>query len=107
MGRSKRNRPPSARQPGAGYRDDRQDPWSGDPEYLGELVDPRVLDGESVLTPEEVAEFLQVRVQLLAKWRSAGKGPNSFKIGRYVRYSRIELLDWVAARASERAGGRH
>jgi len=56
---------------------------------------PPLTEMVKLLTPTEVADFLRVRVELLAKWRSSGVGPPSVKIGRYVRYVEAELAEWL------------
>ncbi len=49
------------------------------------------------LTPDETAEFLNVSVRTLAKWRSIGSPciPYS-KIGRCIRYSLSDLETYLA-----------
>jgi len=58
------------------------------------------LAGASLATPEEIAELLRVPVQLLYRWRYERKGPPSFRIGRYVRYRRIEVERWLDRQAA-------
>jgi predicted DNA-binding transcriptional regulator AlpA len=53
------------------------------------------------LTPEQVADWLQVRVELLYKWRHARKGPTSLKIERYVRYRRADVIAWLDSQTQE------
>ena len=50
---------------------------------------------EKLLTPEQVAAWLQVRVELLYKWRYSRCGPPSLKIGRYVRYREPDVAAWI------------
>ena len=50
---------------------------------------------ENLLTPEQVAAWLQVRVELLYKWRYSRCGPPSLKIGRYVRYRERDVAAWI------------
>ena len=50
-----------------------------------------------LLTPKQVAEKLQVDVQLLNQWRSARKGPKFVKLGRFIRYKSDELQEWIDA----------
>ena len=50
---------------------------------------------EKLLTPEQVAAWLQVRVELLYKWRYSRCGPPSLKIGRYVRYREVDVVSWI------------
>jgi predicted DNA-binding transcriptional regulator AlpA len=62
-------------------------------------AEPRVPVEDLLLTPEEVAVLLKVRVELLYKWRYAGEGPPSFKVGRYVRYRSADVLTWLDSQA--------
>ncbi|MFE3051572.1 helix-turn-helix transcriptional regulator [Nocardia sp. NPDC059239] len=58
----------------------------------------RVLDDiEQLLTYIEVAEMTRLTVGTLRYLRHEGRGPRSFKLGRQVRYSRQDVLDWIAA----------
>ena len=60
---------------------------------------PNTTAGDTLATPEEIAEFLRVPVQLLYRWRYERKGPPSFRIGRYVRYRRVEVELWLDRQA--------
>ena len=55
---------------------------------------------DALATPEEIAEFLRVPVQLLYRWRYERRGPPSFRIGRYVRYRRVDVERWLDRQAS-------
>lgn len=48
-----------------------------------------------LLTPEQVAELLQVETGLLRRWRYERRGPASFKVGKYVRYRGEDVLSWI------------
>jgi predicted DNA-binding transcriptional regulator AlpA len=61
-------------------------------------------EGESdIMTLAEVAAFLRVPEATLRYWRHLSIGPDSFKIGRSVRYQRNGVLDWLRA---QQASGR-
>jgi predicted DNA-binding transcriptional regulator AlpA len=49
-----------------------------------------------LLTEYETAKLLQVSVQLLRKWRSKGAGPEHVKLGKCVRYSRNDVVTFIA-----------
>ncbi len=51
--------------------------------------------GDEMLTLAEVAELLRVPVATLRYWRHLGAGPRSFRIGRFVRYWRSEVVAWL------------
>jgi hypothetical protein len=54
------------------------------------------LDG--FIDENQAAKFLCQSVRTLQKWRTTGYGPDYFKPGRSVRYSRRDLRDWTESR---------
>lgn len=48
-----------------------------------------------MLTEKQVAEYLNMSVSLLRKWRMFRKGPNFVRIGRAVRYKRCDIEMWM------------
>jgi predicted DNA-binding transcriptional regulator AlpA len=52
-----------------------------------------------LLTPEQVAEMLQVHPGTLENWRVKGEGPPFVKLGGKrrspVRYRRKDVEDWI------------
>lgn len=51
-----------------------------------------------LLTPEDVADRLRVKVGTLAAWRWRGIGPAWIKVGGVVRYPGDKLESWLAQR---------
>lgn len=49
-----------------------------------------------LLTVDETAELLTVPVATLRYWRHRGEGPRGFKVGRWVRYDRADVVAWLA-----------
>ncbi|AVT37399.1 helix-turn-helix domain-containing protein [Plantactinospora sp. BB1] len=49
------------------------------------------------MTTEEVAELCRTRPETVRFWRSNGKGPHSFKVGRRVLYAREDVEQYLAA----------
>ena len=47
------------------------------------------------------AEALAIAPRTLQWWRICGKGPKFVKIGRSVRYRKVDLLDWIDAGTRE------
>jgi excisionase family DNA binding protein len=56
--------------------------------------DPR-RDIEDLLTLREVAHLLRVPEATLRYWRHRHTGPDSYKIGRHIRYQRNDVQAWV------------
>ena len=58
-----------------------------------------------LLTEEEAADYLQVRVQTLRQWRSGGYRKKEkipyLKVGRAVRYRKADLIAWTVSRVGE------
>lgn len=50
---------------------------------------------DDLLTLHEVAAMLRVPEATLRYWRHCKTGPNSYKIGRHVRYQRREVDTWL------------
>jgi excisionase family DNA binding protein len=51
----------------------------------------------ALVTPAEVAEYLQVKEGTLAEWRYRKTGPNYVKVGHCVRYRRADVEEWLTA----------
>lgn len=49
----------------------------------------------TLLTARQAAEYLGIRVQTLYDWRYKGTGPRSIKAGGSIRYSALDLLEWI------------
>lgn len=58
------------------------------------------LEALALMTPQEVADFLQVPVLTLQTWRAKRKGPRVYRVGRHVRYRRADLEDWLEREAA-------
>jgi predicted DNA-binding transcriptional regulator AlpA len=56
---------------------------------------PSLLKQPEMLTERQVAEYLNMSVSLLHKWRMLRKGPKFVKIGRAVRYKRGDVEIWM------------
>ncbi len=52
-----------------------------------------------VLLMPEVSDRIQVPVDTLRFWRSVGKGPKSFRLGRRVAYLETEVDRWLDEQA--------
>ena len=59
-----------------------------------------------ILTTDEVAELLRIPKATLYKWVSEGKAPPFYKIGRYNRWKRFEVMAWFDEHIEEVSGRR-
>jgi len=52
---------------------------------------------DRLLTRKQVAEFLGIQANTLARWKWAGKdGPPDVHVGRAIRYRASEVEKWIA-----------
>ena len=49
-----------------------------------------------LLTPEELAELIRVRVGTLAAWRNRRQGPAYVRVGDLIRYPADAVEAWVS-----------
>jgi hypothetical protein len=49
----------------------------------------------TLLTQEQLAEFLQVPVRTIEGWRSRSYGPRFLRVGRHVRYRPGSIAAWL------------
>jgi hypothetical protein len=56
------------------------------------------IDPKDLISEDATAGLLDVKPQTLATWRSAGRGPAFVKTGRFVRYLRPDVLEYIASR---------
>ncbi len=66
-----------------------------------EGIDP----GENLLTTQEVATYLRITSQTLAKWRRDGEGPPFIRLGGgprgRIRFRWVDLMDWLDAHGND------
>ncbi len=59
------------------------------------------VDPGELIPAEQAAELLHITVQTLASWRTLGRGPRWFKIGRAAFYHLTDIRTWLAAQRQE------
>ena len=57
------------------------------------------------MTLADLAEFSAFRWPPLYGWRHRGEGPQGYRIGRHVRYRRVEVEAWLRSHADTRMAG--
>ncbi|WP_084647098.1 helix-turn-helix domain-containing protein [Parafrankia discariae] len=55
-------------------------------------------DEKRLWTVRDLADYLGVPVNTIYKWRSMGEGPPAYKVGRYIRFDRREVDEWLEKR---------
>jgi excisionase family DNA binding protein len=56
---------------------------------------------DEILTLDEVAKILKIPIGTLRKWRSNSEGPKGFRVGKYVRYRRSAVEQFVSEQESK------
>jgi hypothetical protein len=56
---------------------------------------------EELISEAQSAKIVRVKPSTLRDWRSAGRGPAYFKVGRLVYYRRTDLWAWLQAQRRE------
>ena len=66
---------------------------------IEEAIERAVSPSEPLMTPDEVAAYLQMPRATLQLWRAKRRGPRAHKVGRHVRYRRDDVERWLEERA--------
>jgi excisionase family DNA binding protein len=53
------------------------------------------LDEDPLLTPQEVADQLRIKLRTLYHWRTTGEGPRSLHVGQKLRYRTSAVTEYV------------
>jgi excisionase family DNA binding protein len=59
------------------------------------IPEARAVTDHEYLTPDQLAELLQVSRKTIYDWRRKGTGPPAALIGRHLRYRRSDVTRWV------------
>jgi excisionase family DNA binding protein len=63
-----------------------------------------LLNRDGFITPEELADYLQVPVATTDYWASNGGGPGFHKVGKYRRYFPADVKEWLKTRRKADTG---
>ncbi len=58
---------------------------------------------DQLLTTSQVAAYLQVPVATIHQWRYRGEGPKAAKVGRHLRFRRVDLDAWLEQQSQKPA----
>lgn len=56
---------------------------------------------EPLLTAQDLAEFLDVPVATIYAWRYRRQGPPGLRVGRHLRYRRVDIDQWIDDRLED------
>lgn len=66
-----------------------------------EEIDTEALLGKPIWAVEDLAAFLQLPVKTIYKQRSAGELCAGYRIGRFVRFKREDVLEWFETKRDQ------
>lgn len=52
-------------------------------------------DVEQLLTVKGLADYLDIPVATIYAWRYRREGPPGFRVGRYLRFRRSDVEQWI------------
>ena len=53
---------------------------------------------EPLISAQELAEYLNVPGKTLYAWRYRRQGPPGLRVGKHLRYRRIDINEWIEQR---------
>lgn len=53
---------------------------------------------DELLTIDEVAQIFKVPIGTIRKWRSAREGPRALRVGKYLRFRRSAVEQYISQR---------
>ena len=53
---------------------------------------------EPLISAQELAEYLDVPVATVYAWRYRRQGPPGLRVGKHLRYRRIDVNEWIEQR---------
>ena len=62
---------------------------------------------EPLISAQELAEYLDVPVATLYAWRYRRQGPPGLRVGRHLRYRRIDVNEWISGQLEDSSHDRY
>jgi len=56
---------------------------------------------DELMTTQELAAYLRVSMSTIYNWRTEHRGPPASKIGKHLRYRRVDVDAWIAEHTKE------
>jgi len=60
---------------------------------------------ERLWSIDDLAEFLGVSASTIYDWRSHGKGPVAYRLGKHLKYARADVDAWLSTRRDNTLDG--
>ena len=62
---------------------------------------------EPLISAQELAEYLDVPVATVYAWRYRRQGPPGLRVGKHLRYRRIDVNDWINGQLEDSSHDRY
>ncbi|MFV9673690.1 MAG: helix-turn-helix domain-containing protein [Acidimicrobiia bacterium] len=62
---------------------------------------------EPLISAQELAEYLDVPVATLYAWRYRRQGPPGLRVGKHLRYRRIDINEWINGQLEDSSHDRY
>jgi excisionase family DNA binding protein len=62
---------------------------------------------EPLISAQELAEYLDVPVATVYAWRYRRQGPPGLRVGKHLRYRRIDVNEWISGQLEDSSHDRH
>ncbi len=56
---------------------------------------------DRLLSPQDLADYLEVPVKTIYRWRHHNKGPRGFRAGKHLRFRWADVQSWITDRMAE------
>jgi excisionase family DNA binding protein len=61
---------------------------------------------DELLSPQDLADYLDVPLNTVYRWRHRGGGPAAFRVGKHIRYRRNDVEEWIEVQLQDSHRGR-
>jgi len=62
---------------------------------------------EPLISAQELAEYLDVPVATVYAWRYRRQGPPGLRVGKHLRYRRIDVNEWTSGQLEDSSHARY
>lgn len=62
------------------------------------MADSALALGDAFLSPRQLADYLDVPLATVYRWRYESTGPKGIKVGKHVRYRQRDVEAWLETR---------
>lgn len=56
---------------------------------------------DTLVSPQQLAEYLGIPLKSVRNWRTTGSGPRGIRVGKHVRYRWSDVEAWLERQADQ------